>query len=326
MQQNAPKFNCPQEGLYAVADLGCDMLTDNLSVFNKFSPSYDANFIDGLRTQTADASVMPGETNRAGKKRSMRVSLHKAKTSALKEWQHLKAYVEKAWPDPVMQKAKLSEAGSNLYRLATGGSDWAMVNKLMANGLLFITENDKALKENKNMPDDFVKTYQDKTDTFALMFKSYSGTGSTNEIQSNAKRLANNNVYEQVIQVCKAGQKIYKGESTMQKQFAFTQMLKKVGYGGTAGITFTLTYGKTKLAVVEADAVSTDLKYSGIGNAKGVLKINRMTEGEHKFTISALGFDELVVTVILQAGVKSRFEFTMIEEAKEVQNDMAKAA
>ncbi len=326
MQENAPKFNCPQEGLYAVSDLGCSMLTDNLSVFTKFSPSYDANFVDGLRTKTADAAAMPGETNRAGRRRSMKVNLSKAKVAAMNEWQHLKGYIEKAWTDQVMQKAKLSEAGSNLYRQASNGSDWAMVNKLMGSGLLFMTENDAALKLNKNMPDDFVKTYQQKMDEFAKLYKSYGGTGSTNEIQSNAKRLANNNVYEQVIQVCKVGRRIFKGDSTMQKQFSFTQMLKKVGYGGTAGITFNLSFGKNKLPVADADAVTTDLKYSGIGNAHGVLKINRMTEGEHTFTISALGFDDLVVTVTLQAGVKSRFEFTMIEEAKEVQNDVAKAA
>ncbi len=326
MQANAPKFSCPQEGLYAVSDLGCSMLSDNLSVFNKFSPSYDANFVVGLRTKITDAQALPGETNRAGRRRSMKVNLGNAKVAALKEWQNLKSYTEKAWPDQVMQKAKLSEAGSNIYRQAANGSEWAMVNQLMGTGLLFINENDAALKLNKNMPDDFVKTYQQKMDEFATMYKNYSSTGSTNEIQSNAKRLANNNLYEQVIQVCKVGRKVFKGDKTQQRQFSFMQMLKKVGYGGTAGITFTLTYGKDKLAVADADAVSTDLKYSGIANAHGVLKINRMTEGEHTFTISALGFDDLVVTVTLQAGVKSRFEFTMIEEAKEVQNDVAKAA
>ena len=103
-------------------------------------------------------------------------------------------------------------------------------------------------------------------------------------------------------------------------------MLKNVGYGGTAGIRISLSHGDDLLPVADADAVTTDLKYVGVGNDKGVLKINRMSEGEHTFIISALGFDDLRVTVTLKAGVKSRFEFTMTKEAKEVIRDVAKAA
>ena len=326
MQQNAPKFNCPQEGMYAGGNLCKDLLSNNLAKFNQYSPLYTREFVTALGVQITNAEAMPGETNRAGRRRAMRVNLAKSRVAAMNEWQNLKGYVVKAWTDPTEQKAKLSEAGADIYRKATGKGSWAMINKLMETGNLFITDNKTALQLNNNMPDAFEGVYQKKMTEYAAQYSSYSNAGSTNEIQSDAKRKANNDVYDKVIQVCKDGQRIFKGDGTMQKQFAFSQMLKKVGYGGTAGISFTLVYGKDKLAVADADAVTTDLKYMGVGNAKGILKINRMSEGEHTFTISALGFEDLVATVTLQAGVKSRFEFTMIEEVMEVEMGEAKAA
>ena len=114
----------------------------------------------------------------------------------------------------------------------------------------------------------------------------------------------------------------------MQKQFAFSQMLKRAGYGGTAGISVTFTYGPNNLPIADVDGVSTDLKYAGLSDAKGILKINRMTEGEHTFTFSAEGFNDLVATVTLQAGVKSRFAFTLMEEVitRQEDNSITKAA
>ena len=326
MQQNAPKFNCPQEGMYAAGNLGKDLLNDHLATFTRYSPLYTPEFVTSLGEQILEAEALPGETNRAGRRRAMRVNVKKAKVAAMNEWQNLKSYVQKAWTDPAEQKAKLSEAGADIYRKAESKGSWAIVNKLMETGNLFITENKTALQLNNNMPDGFEGVYQRKMTVYAAQYSNYSNTGSINEIQSNAKRKANNDVYDKVIQLCKDGQRIFKGDGTMQKQFAFSQMLKKVGYGGTAGVHFTLTYGNEKLPVAFADAVSSNLKYTGVGTAKGILKINKMAEGEYTFSISALGFDDLTVTVTLKAGVKSRFDFTMVQEVEEVQMRDAKAA
>ncbi len=326
MITNPPKFSCPQEGMYAVGQLACDLATAKMANFQQLSPAYTPALITALRAQIASADAMPGEYNRAGRRRVVKVDLLNAKDTALNEWQVLKGFIIKTWPDPAMQAAKLSTAGASLYGLAAGKSQWANAAKLLQIGDLFISENSRELEQNNVMPDTFAVAYREKLNLFISLWNQYSQTNSNNEAQSNNKRLANNEVYDKIIQICKDGRRIFKGNSSMQKQFAFTQMLGKVGYGGTAGIRVLFTYGPNNLPIADVDAVSTDLKYAAISNGKGLLIINRMTEGTHTFTFSAEGFDDMVATVTLTAGVKSRFEFTMKQEANVVQEDIAKAA
>ena len=313
-----------RSGLYAASRLCCGIMRDNIVDFGNYSPMYDTAFVDALETEIDDAAAMSGETTRLGRRRALRVKLVEAKSTAMNAWQQLKGYIEKAWKDAALRNAKLSEAGSNIYGPAGRNGQWAMVNKLLSAGAQFITDNKDELLLNNNMPVAFETAYTRRMATFAAQYEGFGNAGSTNEIQSNEKRRANNNVYAKIIQICKDGQRMFTG--TMKKQFAFSHMLKKVGYGGTAGISITLSHGKDLLPVADADAVTTDLKYVGVGNEKGVLKINRMSEGEHTFIISALGFDDLRVTVTLKAGVKSRFAFTMTKEVKEAIRDVAKAA
>lgn len=327
-ETNGPKFSCPQQGLYAVSTLASDLLTEHLDLFTKLSPLYGSAYVADVVAEIAGADAMPGQNNRAGRRGSLKVDLLKAKNAGLAKWQDLKGFVPKTWNDPAMQAAKLSAAGANLYNAATGDSQWEPTKKLLQTGADFIKDNRDALIASKAMAKDFESEYALLLMTFSSLWNNYSGLKGNNEVESNAKRKANNDLYDKVIQICKDGRRIFKGDATLQKQFAFAQMLKRVGYGGTAGITATFTYGPNNLPIADVDGVSNDLKYAGLSNAKGILKINRMTEGEHTFTFSAEGFHDLVATVTLQAGVKSRFAFTLQEAVMEVREDnsIAKAA
>lgn len=328
MKKEFPKYNCPQEGMYAVGQLVCELCNANMNQFKLISPAYTPEYIDEVKKQIALADSMPGQNNRTGRKRVVKVDLLTSKDISLNNWQLLKGYIIKTWPDPAMQAAKLSTAGANLYRLSAGKSQWSVAGKLLQTGDMFITENMQALMQNNIMPANFSKDYKESMNTYLSLWNDYSLTNSNNETESNNKIIANNNVYDKLIQICKDGRRIFKSNPTMQKQFAFTQLLARVGFGGTAGIKIRFTYGPQGLPVPDVDGVSTDLKYAAISNAKGLFVINRMTEGTHTFTFSAAGFENYEATVTLTAGVKSRFDFTMKKEANELQyeNVTAKAA
>ena len=199
MVDNAPKFGCPQGGLYAVSRLCCSLLRSNIDVFKDFSRSYTTGFADALENEIDEAEALPGETNRVGRRRAMRVSLVRAKGAAMNKWQKLKGYIERAYTDKAMRKAKLSEAGANIYAKANRNAQWTMVNKLMIAGALFITDNNAELLLNDNMPANFEVAYVKAQTGFAKEAEAFCDAGSTNEIQSNEKRLANNNVYAKII-------------------------------------------------------------------------------------------------------------------------------
>jgi hypothetical protein len=309
------------QGLYAAGRTVCDLTAANLTVFRAYSPRYNNELISLLRTEITNAEAMPGENNRAGRRRLIKAGLTSTKKIALKNWQKLKSYITMAWTKPEERSAMLRTAGANLYTKASGSAQWALALEMLQSGAAFIEEQKKVLLESHVMPDDFIARYSEATNEYNNQWSGYSNMTGGNEIESNAKREANNQVYEKIIQICKDGQLIFSKAPTMQKRFAFSQVIRQLGYGGTAGMTVTITYGTNKLPVPDVDAVSTDLKYATIGNTKGTLKINRMAEGEHTFTFSAEGFQDLVATITLQAGVKSRFEFTMLEEVKQARQD-----
>ncbi len=323
---NPTRYNCSMQTLYAIGYSLIDKCVLHLSTFGEFSPGYNAEYFTLLQTEISNAQNMPGQNNRTGRRLVVKSDLETAKNNGLKKWRTLKSAIKKTWTDKATQEGMIQNAGGNLFAKASNNGNWAIALEMLKNGQAFLQNNNDALMASNSIDGTFKAHYFEKMDLYNTTWTDYRNAGSTNEIESSEKREANNNLYDKITQICADAQIIFLKDPTMQKQFAFTQLVKQAGVGRTAGMVITFTYGLDNLPIPDVDAVSTDLKYAALSDAKGILKINRMTEGEHTFTCSAQGFEDMQVTVTLSAGIKSRFKFTLQKQVNMLKDDIAKAA
>ena len=317
MASNKTSFAGSIAGLFAASRLGWNQCSDNLAVFKEVSNIYTPTYVANALKAIDDAEKIPGQGNRAGRRSSMRVSLKTAQEKGLANWQQLKGYIEKAWTNDVaMLKAKLAEAGLGLYRMAMGGK-WREVSKLLRQGADFIADNKDALLAGDNMPADFEKKYENDMNVFNAQWNNYGSIGSTNEVDTSVRTKANNGVYNSLKVMLSDGKRIFAKDAAEKKQFSYINLLRQSGYGGSAGMRVELTTGKAKLPVANVEAVSSDDKYEGVTDSKGLLVIRKMKEGEHTFTFAADNFQPLTVTIELKAGVVSKFSYSLVKEAME---------
>ncbi len=214
---------------------------------------------------------MPGQGNRAGRRRSMRVDLKVVQDKCLANWQQLKGYCEKVWKDDAaMLKAKVAEAGLGMYRSGSG-SKWRETYKVLQQGLSFIDDNKTLLIAKGGMPDSFVTQYTTDIDTFNTLWNTYSSNGSENEVDTSGRTKANNDVYNTLKIMLSDGKRIYAKNPAVKKQYSFINLLRQTVYRGSAGMRIELTTGNGKQPVMNAEAVSSDGKYEGFSDSKNMI-------------------------------------------------------
>ena len=283
MAQN--NYNCSQQELYTIAQIGWQSCTQHINAFNAFSPFYNQAYADTQQTAVKDAANLPDEQARTAQSEVFRVELSQLATTCLANWQKLKRYITKAYT-PNFQKIRLDEAGQAYYQKA-GNEDWESCKGLLSNGNAFITNNNAALIANQNMPPAFQATVLADSDAFTEKHKQFIDSEEATRIATDNKILANNTVFKTLMEMFLDGQEIFKDEDAIKKQFIFEQVLNLASGTGTAGIRGIITDAITNAPIPNATINIESINKSTTTDEEGKYIITQVAAGKYKVIFTA---------------------------------------
>jgi hypothetical protein len=220
---------------------------------------YDAAFITDRVNEIGAAEALPDEQQRDEDSRTLRVDMVNMASECLNLWQRLKRYITKAYPEDQLD-IKLTSAGQASYRDASR-ENWSSVKKLTKDGADFLANNTAALMANNNMPAGFVLTFTTAKGAFDTLYQSFLSAGQNDEIETQAKMIANNDIHAKLMSMFLDGQEIYKDDAAKVKLFTFSEVLLTVAGAGQAGIKGTVTDSNgNPLPGVTAKLIGTDIE------------------------------------------------------------------
>lgn len=113
----------------------------------------------------------------------------------------------------------------------------------------------------------------------------------------------------------KDGQQIFKDDTAVKSLFVFDQQLASRKGAGSASLTGYIR-NDSKLPVVGASIVSSELGYSAVTSSKGHFSIKRMMAGDYTITITMPGYAPFVQQVSLTSGVSTKVNVTLVSTMK----------
>jgi hypothetical protein len=210
-------------------------------------------------------------------------------TECLSNWQKLKRYISKAYPEN-QQKPKLEEAGSLDY-LKASQKNWEKVRSLNQAALNFLNNNQATLQANNNMPPTFIADYITPKETFQTQHQSFLDAEETARQGTQDKITANNLVHKNLMDMLLDGQEIFKTNDAVKRQFIFTELLFLVSGAGTAGVRGTIANSNNGELIVNASVIANPGGKTAITNEDGRYLISPLAAGEFTIEIIADGYE-----------------------------------
>jgi hypothetical protein len=302
-------FNCKQQELYDICRTGWTACSDNLADFTAFSPMYDAAFITDRVNEVGAAEALPDEQQRDEDSRTFRAEMVNKATECLNLWQRLKRYITKAYPEDQLD-IKLTAAGQASYRDAAR-ENWSSLKKLTKDGSDFLANNTAALTANNNMPAAFVLTFATAKGAFDALYQNFLSAGQNDEIETQTKTIANNDIHAKLMSMFLDGQELYKDDAAKVKLFTFTEVLLTVSGAGQAGIKGTVTDSNgNPLPGVSAKLLGPDIETQTDEDGKFSYTIAAKTYG---MLFTKEGFQsQQIDNIELQPGVTKTIDVTMV--------------
>ncbi len=308
-------YNCTKELLYTICLASWNSCSNYQSNFAAFKALYTPEFIAAAIQAVKDAQAMTDSRQLIAVRRAARVALAESANDVLVNWQMLKAYILQAYSKDVAP-AMLEGAGAPLYKKAAG-NNWSAARSLIDAANSFISENLDALTANDNMPAGFPVTFNEAGVNFINLSVTFFEIDNAKKMIVNQKIEANNAIYETAISILKDGQTIFKDDVAVKKLFIFDQQLATRKGAGSASFSGYIK-NDSKMPVVGASIVSSQLGYDAVTNSKGRFSIKRMAAGDYTFTISFPGYAPIVQQVSLTTGVATKLDFTLANTMKKV--------
>lgn len=308
-------YSTPQEILYTVCLAAWELCSQNLSKFNALKAYYTKAFVTNSLKAVQAAKLLPETRQTIAGRKEARINLISATRQVRSNWQVLKVYITKAF-DGSMLKTKLDAAGAALYPKASV-DNWSAVRSLIETANVFIAANLAELTASGNMPEDFQTIFKDAGDACIALSVTYSKANMEKEVATGTKVDANNAIYASMIEMLKDGQRIFKDDPIMKRQFTFDYLVRMHRGEGSASLRGYIVNSLNQ-PIPGAVVVSQDQKYTGTTNAKGYYRINRIAEGTYTFSITCSGYSPIIHTVTFAAGTSSRADFQMTDVLKKV--------
>lgn len=286
----ANKYRCTQPELYSAARMVIRAAVREIANFTPVKGKYNAALFTVLESEVASCEARPDEQSRTGAAEAMHILTKQRAEECLRKWQFLKGYIEDAPSmQGALQKPALEAAGSTHYRNASG-DDWESVNQLMVSGIQFVTDNFTELSDGNNMPASFATDIANAHTAFLEMWQSFQDEEELNTIQAQAKVAANNALYDNIIQVCKDGQRIYRDDEARRAQFVWDSVLYLVRGAGIAGIRGTVKDAVTETPIVNATVLIVQTGDTGITDEEGNYRITGVAAGSYTVRCTAVGY------------------------------------
>jgi hypothetical protein len=194
---------------------------------------YIAALVTTRLSEVDAAEALADDAVRTENSRLLRNNLEITAGEACDLWQRLKRYVIKAFPK-TEQEIRLTAAGQQHYAKAAN-KDWEAVKRLLIDGSAFITANSVALLADDNMPPTFATAFNTKKTSFDTYYEDFLDASQDEEIETQTKVTANNEIHASVMSMMLDGQEIFKNNEAIKKLFTFDQVLLTVTGPGNQG-------------------------------------------------------------------------------------------
>ncbi|MBX7141027.1 MAG: carboxypeptidase-like regulatory domain-containing protein [Chitinophagales bacterium] len=309
------KFNCTEDELYEIGRISWNSCKDFLDDFKNLKALYTTTFIDDKLAAIDAAEALPDDQARGAEHEVLRASLTKQADTCLGYWLQLRRYIETAYTDPIVQKARLEEAGYKDYDKASN-NNWEKVTSILKSGSEFIANHTADLTAGDNMPAGFATTYNDAMNAYGPILGQFKAQQEEAEVGTNVKLSANNTVYEDLQKMMDDGKFLYRNDASKRDQFVFEQVKNLVTNPGKAGLVVTVVEAISFIPLADASVVvqapenpATELKT----DVNGKCTFDGLLVGTNSVKVEAAGHVGQSVEVTIKTGVFSRRRFELVK-------------
>ncbi len=308
-----PKYKCSQDELYEVCRAGWQAYTDELASFTALKALYTAALATTRNTAIDAAEAMPDDQARGADHEVKRVGLSNQANTCLNLWQQLDRYIDTAYPDPLIRKARREEAGSEDYDEASA-ENWEKVKSILLSGKNFIAAHTAELTAGSNMPAGFSATYNAARTAFLPLLTAFLASKQGTKTGTDAKVTANNTEYDALINMFQDGVFIFKTDDAKKSKFVFDSVLVQVSTPGSAGLNVQVSEAVTFNPIVGATVTVQEEGKPAVvltTNEAGIADFSDLPVADYTMTIVAPTFQNDASTVKIKTGVHSRRKITL---------------
>jgi hypothetical protein len=300
-------YPCSQSELYQGLDLLAASLREHLSRFAARKAKYTTAFVDAFEAQINAARDLPDEQQRTADAQVLyREMTLRVDNEVVPNMNFLKIYIRDTWEDEVVREVRMKEAGfDDLEKVRA--KNWDAVKATMKKALDFITLHTVELSVD-NMPAGFPVEFQDMKEEVTLQINTFMNMRDNAPVGTDAKVVANNEVYAAGMDICEDGQVIFSKEPTLKQQFVWSSIMDLVTPPGAAGLKIFVRDGVTFMARVSAEV---KIQRPGepvitlVTDADGFVHFTNLPAGTYVGNITGAGYPEFNFEVTIETGVTS---------------------
>ena len=215
------KYKSSQAELYAICTIGWQSYTENQPDFENFNTKYTTQFgIDSIAA-VESAKNLPDFQARNQETETAYILMGQTATLALTKWRSLRSYIKSSFP-ATLQKPKIEAAGEDHYNKALN-RNWAETELMLTSAINLVTQNAAQLTTG-GMPAAFPTQLSDLHTEFMDYYATFTDSGQDEHEGTDAKIIANNDIYAQLLRMFEDGQIIYEDDAAKRERFIFARV------------------------------------------------------------------------------------------------------
>jgi len=211
------------------------------------------------------------------------------------------------WKNNVMQRARLSEAGFDMYDKVMR-YNWEKLVEVMEKGKDFLLNHEAAMLVNGVMPATFKADYDAMANSIIGDVTFYLNEHQNILQVTQSKIMANNAIHVKGMEICKVGQQIFKRNPAKKTQFTWTSIMDIVTPPGAAGLRGTVKVSGSNLpivgALIEMQTVG-GVPLSFATDADGNFYSGNLPVGVYSFKLTKDDFATIETVVEIKTGTTS---------------------
>lgn len=301
-------YDSTQQEIYSIADTIYENLTANLADMAAYKPGkYTAAFLITLKGRRTSAMALPDEDQRTSVFETLKTELVDERIKCTNNFDDLKGYIDDGFPVAV-RKIKYEEAGGNFMRDALK-NNWEKVVGLNQAMVDFIALYPAELAAGF-MPPPFRGTVSTDEGTFNSKYTAFKNARQTG-VATGAKITANNLVDDDLKDLQRDAQKVYRNDAEKLKLFTISVVKAIVSPPGSASLKITCKQKVTNLpkqglliTIQSRDGVAIQLTT----DATGVVVFENIDPADYNVVIVVPGFPNIMKVKEVNTGVDARME------------------
>ena len=292
-------YNCSQQDLYNACRISWDLCASKSSDFVAFKSKYTPAFVAQNRAEVDAADRLPDAAARRAIAQSARMDMIPLKDTVVKYSGWLKSYIDDAFE--VSKRDIMYNAAGEGYLAKAKAENWGSVTALLSSAIPFIDDNLATLTANENMPAEFPQKFKDVESAFKAAYSKWLSADNAAAEQTDFKIVSNNAIYNNVIAMLTDGQRLFKEDSGIAKQYSFATIVAQTHGIKNAGLAGKVTQVGGKIPIIGA-------KVSIEGTDKFVL-----TDSEGKYELTPLSMGIYTISITFDTFIAQSFANQIIK-------------